>query len=67
MLSDVDRRVGRAYEVLRDGNDQYSGFAQRISYLIGPDGGIRRTYHVADVAGHADQVLADLAALGGPA
>lgn len=36
---------------------------KRISYLIDPDGMIRRTYEVADVTAHADDVLADLAEL----
>jgi thioredoxin-dependent peroxiredoxin len=62
LLSDVDKRVGQAYEVMRGSDDQYADFAMRISYLIDPDGIIRRSYVVADVANHADQVLHDLAA-----
>ena len=61
LLSDSDRAVGGAYEVTRD--DQYAAFARRLSYLIDPAGIIRRTYVVADVAGHPDEVLADLASL----
>jgi peroxiredoxin Q/BCP len=64
LLSDVDQEVGRRYDVLREADDQYAEFARRISYLIDPTGVIRRTYVVADVAAHADEVLADLAALG---
>jgi thioredoxin-dependent peroxiredoxin len=64
LLADVDQRVGRAYEVLRDGDERYAGFPQRISYLIDGEGMIRKAYRVADVDGHAAQVLADLAALG---
>ncbi len=64
LLSDVDQRVGRRYEVLRDDDDQYAEFPRRVSYLIDPEGVIRRAYVVADVARHADDVLADLAALG---
>jgi thioredoxin-dependent peroxiredoxin len=64
LLSDVDRAVGRRYDVLRDADDQYAEFPRRISYLIDPAGVIRRAYVVADVAAHADEVLADLAALG---
>ncbi len=63
LLSDVDRSVGRAYETARDDNDQYAAFSQRLSYLVDPDGVIRRSYQVSDVSGHADQVLADLGAL----
>jgi peroxiredoxin Q/BCP len=63
LLSDVDRQVGEAYQVVRRSDDQYAEFPMRISYLIDPDGVIRRSYTVADVAGHADQVLRDLAEL----
>lgn len=48
-------------------DDQYAAFPQRISYLIDHDGVIRRSYRVADVAAHAEEVLADLAALAGRA
>jgi len=34
-----------------------------VSYLIDPDGVIRRAYTVTDTAGHAAEVLADLARL----
>lgn len=63
LLSDTDRSVGRAYGVTRPDGDQYSPFARRLSYLIGPDGVIARVYDVADVKRHADDVLADLARL----
>jgi len=36
---------------------------KRVSYLIDPEGVIRRAYHVTDTAGHAAEVLADLASL----
>lgn len=55
--------MGHLYQVARSPDDQYAPFPRRISYLIGPDGVIRRAYAVADVAGHADQVLHDLADL----
>jgi peroxiredoxin len=55
--------VGAAYEVVRSGDDRYSGFAERYSYLIDPDGVIRRSYSVSDVSTHADDVLRDLSAL----
>jgi peroxiredoxin Q/BCP len=64
-LSDVDRTVGTGYEVARPPGDQYASFPARVSYLIDPDGVIRRSYAVADVKTHADDVLADLAALQG--
>jgi peroxiredoxin Q/BCP len=63
LLCDVDRTVGAAYQVARPPDDQFASFPLRVSYLIDPDRLIRRTYAVADVANHADEVLADLAAL----
>jgi len=65
LLADVDRSVGRAYDVVRPAGDQYEAFARRFSFLIDPEGRIARIYEVADVKGHADEVLADLARLGG--
>jgi len=63
LLSDVDRNVGRAYEVVRAPDERYADFPERRSYLIDPDGVIRRVYSVTDVTAHADEVLADLAEL----
>jgi len=62
LLSDVDRSVGARYEVTREDDDQYAPFPRRLSYLIDPQGLIRRSYAVTDVAGHADEVLLDLGA-----
>lgn len=36
------------------------GYAQRVSFLIGPDRRIVKVYDVKDTAGHAAEVLADL-------
>ena len=63
LLSDVDRSVGAAYEVVRTGDQRYSPFAERYSYLIDPTGVIRRSYGVSDVLTHADEVLHDLSTL----
>jgi peroxiredoxin Q/BCP len=63
LLSDVDRTVGPAYDVQRPSEEQYSEFARRYSFLIDPDGVIRQTYVVTDVAKHASEVLSDLRAL----
>jgi peroxiredoxin Q/BCP len=65
LLADTDRSVGALYGALRDSDDPYPDFPKRISYLIDPDGVIRRSYAVTDVDAHADDVLADLAALQG--
>jgi peroxiredoxin len=63
LLSDVERRVGAGYQVLRSPDDQYADFPRRHSYLIDGDGLVRRSYAVSDVATHAADVLADLAEL----
>lgn len=63
LLSDVDRAVGTLYETVRPSGHQYADYPERISYLIDPDGVIRRSYAVHDVAGHAAAVVADLTEL----
>jgi peroxiredoxin Q/BCP len=63
LLSDADRSVGAEYGVLRPPDDPYAAMPKRVSFLIDPDGIIRRTYEVKDTAAHADEVLADLAEL----
>jgi thioredoxin-dependent peroxiredoxin len=59
-LSDVDRKVGAKYEVIRDEGERYAEYARRYAYLIDPDGVIKRSYDVTDVAAHAETVLADI-------
>jgi len=61
-LSDPDKQIGVVYEVLRDPDDKFADYPQRISYLIDPDGLIIKAYEVSDPAGHAAAVLVDLAA-----
>ena len=63
LLSDTDRSVGRAYEAARPDDDPLASLPKRVSYLIDPDGVIRRAYTVTDTAGHAAEVLADLSRL----
>ncbi len=63
LLSDVDRAIGTTYDVLRPPDDPFADYPQRISYLIAPAGVIAARYEVADPAGHAAEVLSDLAAL----
>lgn len=64
LLSDVDRSVGATYDVVRAPGEKYTEYPRRHSYLIDPDGVVRRAYDVTDVAAHATQVLHDLEALG---
>ena len=63
LLSDTDRSVGRLYDAARPEDDPLASLPLRVSYLIDPDGVIRRAYTVTDTAGHAAEVLADLSAL----
>jgi peroxiredoxin Q/BCP len=63
LLSDVDKSVGTAYEVVRGPDEQYPDFPLRIAYLIDPDGIIRTSYQVTDVGSFAADVLADLESL----
>jgi peroxiredoxin Q/BCP len=62
LLSDVDKEVGTAYEVVRPAGADFPDFPMRIAYLIDPDGIVRKAYEVKDVGGFAAEVLADLAA-----
>jgi peroxiredoxin Q/BCP len=63
LLSDEDHRVGRLYEVEREPDDQYAAFPLRVSYLLDPEGVVRKTFAVSGVADHADSVLNALSAL----
>ncbi len=65
LLSDADKQVGTAYEVLRSEGDPYFeyGIPKRITYLIRPGGEIARSYVLEghqDLTGHAGEVLSDL-------
>ncbi len=48
--------------MLRNPDDKFADYPQRISYLIDPEGVIVKSYEVADPGGHGAAVLADLAA-----
>lgn len=65
LLSDQDRSVGEAYETLRAPEERGREFPKRRTYLIDPQGVIRKAYRVQDVTAHPDEVLADLARLQG--
>jgi peroxiredoxin Q/BCP len=60
LLSDVERNAAAAYQARRARDDAYPDFARRITYLIDPEGVIRRAYRVTDIPAHADEVLRDL-------
>jgi peroxiredoxin Q/BCP len=57
LLCDTDRSLGMAYGACDDPNAEW---AKRISYLIGPDGRIRKVYGKVNAAEHPSEVLKDL-------
>lgn len=61
LLADTDRATGLAYGVA--GEDGAGTHAQRVSFLIDPEGVVRRTYEVEDPSFHAEHVLDDLGEL----
>jgi peroxiredoxin Q/BCP len=65
LLSDEDRRVGELYETKRHPSERGAEWPKRRTYLIDPQGVIRKAYRVTDVMAHPDEVLVDLRALQG--
>ena len=63
LLSDVDQEVGRRYETVRAPEEPAPEWAKRRTYLIDPNGLIRRAYRVRDIPNHPAEVLEDLLAL----
>jgi peroxiredoxin Q/BCP len=63
LLSDVDRTVGKAYETKRAPEEPSPDWAKRRTYLIDPEGVIRKAYRVRDIPAHPEEVLKDLAEL----
>lgn len=56
LLSDKERTLAVAVGAA---DSKRAWFARRISYLVGPDGKIRKAYDDVDPSTHAAQVLAD--------
>ena len=56
LLCDTDRKIGLAYGAC---DDPKAGSAKRISYLIGPDGKVKKAYATVKPAEHPAQVLQD--------
>ncbi|HZA41965.1 MAG TPA: redoxin domain-containing protein [Actinomycetota bacterium] len=65
LLSDEDRTVGEAYETKRAPEERGAGSPKRRTYLIDPEGVIRKAYRVTNVDAHPDEVLTDVRALAG--
>ncbi len=62
LLADVDHKVAEAYGVWKEKSmygRKYMGI-ERTTFLIGPDGKIRRIFSKVKPAGHAAEVLAAL-------
>jgi len=57
LLCDTDRTLGLAYDAC---DDPQAKSAKRISYLIGPDGRIRKSYPKVNAAAHPEEILKDL-------
>lgn len=58
LLSDTDHTLARAVGAA---SSDLQPVASRISYLVGPDGKIRKAYGSVTPASHASDVLADVA------
>ncbi len=56
-LSDTTRAVGLAYGACDDAKAER---AKRITYLIGPDGRVRKAYPKVNAAAHPEEILKDL-------
>ncbi len=54
LVSDPDGTIGRAYGV------PFEGHHARQTFVVGPDGNVRKAYRKVDVAAHAQQILGDL-------
>jgi thioredoxin-dependent peroxiredoxin len=57
LLSDVDRSVGALYETKKAPEEQWPDNAKRRTYLIDPDGIIRKAFRVTDIPGHPQQLV----------
>ncbi len=54
LLSDPQGTIGQSYGV------PFQGHHQRQTFVIGPDGRVRKAYRTVDVSVHAHQILDDL-------
>ena len=60
LLSDEDRSVGEQYETKRVPEERFPEYAKRRTYVIDPEGVIRKSYRVTDIPAHPGEVLEDL-------
>lgn len=59
LLSDAERTVGELYETKRGPDEKSPEFAKRRTYLVDPQGVIRKAYRVTDIPAHTGEVLED--------
>ncbi len=62
LLSDPDKKLAKALEVLKEKNmygKKVLGI-ERSTFLVGPDGEIKRVFAKVKAEGHAEEVLAAL-------
>jgi len=60
LLADPEREAGAAYETVRHPDEPAPEYAKRRTFVIDPGGVIRKVYRVRDIAGHPEELLADL-------
>lgn len=65
LLSDVDRTVSEAYETRRPDDHPKAASPRRFTYLVDPEGTVRKAYWAQDEAAHPGQVLEDLKTMRG--
>ena len=59
-MSDTIGTTAEAYGAKRAPGSRWAALPERRTILIDPDGVVRALYDVADVHGHAAEVLADI-------
>ena len=67
LLGDAEKKVANLYGVYKEKNmygKKVMGVA-RTTFIIGPEGKIKRVFNKVKPEGHADEVLAELKKLGG--
>jgi peroxiredoxin Q/BCP len=55
LISDTDGAIAKAYGV-----PNRAGFLGRQTFVIGPDGNLKKIYRTVDVGNHAAEILADV-------
>ena len=64
LLSDADRTTGERYGTKRSPEESSPEFAKRRTFVIDPQGVIRKVYRVTDIEGHPAEVVDAFRSLG---